>query len=270
MLKACAIGVRDGPPAPNVRHVIGKAEIDRTFAVLRANPEARAKREEEEEEVEEETQVINATEMQQRGRWRFADFDTVSVRRRGGGRRKTGSAVAPSVRPTNFAESRLRAAQTAPISVTATAPGAGAAAAASGSTLPPLRPSRPPIHGPLGAMGFSDELITMAVTALRVRPDDVSAATVNQCASWMIDHPPPDPAADDEQPPPPRRLGATASQARPVPLRRQNTHPARRENTAMQDIRSFFRRRIAQQVPDHLKITHRRRDWFTPFDYPGL
>jgi hypothetical protein len=97
----------------------------------------------------------------------------------------------------------------------------------------------PPIHGPLGQMGFSEEHITMAIIALRVRHDDLSATTINQCATWMIDHPVPSAVRNAEH--------LTARRNAP----RQFTHPRLlRENAATNDIRNFFRHRLRHETMD--------------------
>ena len=88
-------------------------------------------------------------------------------------------------------------------------------------------------------MGFSDNHISVAIRTLRIRQDDLSAGTINNCAMWMIDHPEspqqqlnPGPAAYASSSPP--------LSFRPTGFRRQHTHP--RSSTLAQDIRSYFRR----------------------------
>ncbi len=46
-----------------------------------------------------------------------------------------------------------------------------------------------PIHSPLRDMGFDNRHITQALNHLRVDGQDTSAQAINQCATWMIDHP---------------------------------------------------------------------------------
>ena len=53
-----------------------------------------------------------------------------------------------------------------------------------------------PLHVPLREMGFTDDHISMAIENFRLNGSDASAQRVNQCATWMIDHPINRPAAE--------------------------------------------------------------------------
>jgi hypothetical protein len=208
LVRECAAKIfADGAPNPPIKRNIKQSEIERTFAVLRSNPDLRAILHGDAEEQEPAAVVTEG----QRGRWKFIDFEDRenlrSSRRRG--IRKTGSAsgLLPPTTTIRVTGATRQQSETS-----------GLAAAAAATIVVP------PIHGPLGQMGFSEEHITMAIIALRVRHDDLSATTINQCATWMIDHPVPSAVRNAEH--------LTARRNAP----RQFTHPRLlRENAATND-----------------------------------
>ena len=68
----------------------------------------------------------------------------------------------------------------------------GPSASGASSSSPGGPTQLPPpteMHVPLREMGFTDAHITSAITELRLSGSEPTAQRINQCATWMIDHP---------------------------------------------------------------------------------